>query len=75
MVLLSGGITHGQAVSIVILCIFLFLFVVADIYLVLFLRRRNKKLAKNNDSADTANSEQTSPAEKTEGENDTEERL
>ena len=49
MNLLAGAITHGQAVALVILCIFLIIFIVADIYLVLFLRRRNKKLAQNTD--------------------------
>ena len=47
MGLLAGGITHGQAVALVLLCIFLIIFIVADVYLVLFLRRRNKKLAQN----------------------------
>ena len=49
MGLLAGGITHGQAVALVLLCIFLIVFIVADIYLVLFLRRGNKKLAKDAD--------------------------
>ena len=49
MNLLAGGITHGQAVALALLCIFLIIFIVADVYLVLFLRRRNKKLAKNTD--------------------------
>ena len=49
MGLLAGGITHGQAVALVLLCIFLIVFIVADVYLVLFLRRGNKKLAKNAD--------------------------
>ena len=47
MELLAGGITHGQAVALVILCIFLVFFIIGDIYLVLFLHRRNKKLAQN----------------------------
>ena len=47
MNLLAGGITHGQAVILVLLCIFLIIFIIVDIYLVLFLRRRNKRLAKN----------------------------
>ena len=46
MSLLAGGITHGQAVVLVLLCILLIVFIVVDIYLVLFLHRRNKKLAK-----------------------------
>ena len=49
MGLLAGGITHGQAVALVLLCIFLIVFIIADVYLVLFLRRGNKKLAKNAD--------------------------
>lgn len=49
MGLLAGGTTHGQAVALVLLCIFLVVFIVADVYLVLFLRRGNKKLAKNAD--------------------------
>ena len=47
MSLLAGSITHGQAVVLVLLSILLIVFVVADIYLVLFLHRRNKKLAQN----------------------------
>ena len=43
---LLAGITHGQAVTLVLLCVFLIIFIIADVYLVLFLRRRNKKLAK-----------------------------
>ena len=49
MSLLAGGITHGQAVVLVLLCIFLIAFIVVDIYLVLFLRRRNKELAKKSE--------------------------
>ena len=58
MSLLSGGISHGQAVALVLLCIFLVVFIVVDIYLVLFLRRRNKRLAKNTDL--TSNGENAS---------------
>ena len=47
MSLLAGGMTHGQAVALVLLCVFLAVFIVLDVCLVLFLRRRNKKLAKN----------------------------
>lgn len=47
MCLLAGSITHGQAVVLVLLSIFLMIFVVADIYLVLFLHRKNKRLAQN----------------------------
>lgn len=47
MGLLAGDITHGQAVALVLLCIFLIVFIVVDVYLVLFLRRGNKKLAKS----------------------------
>ena len=49
MGLLSGAITHGQAVTLVLLCIFLIAFFIIDIYLVLSLRRKNKKLAKSNE--------------------------
>lgn len=45
MSLLSSGITHGQAVSLILLCVFLVLFIIFDIFLVLTLRRKNKKLA------------------------------
>ena len=47
MTVLAGGITHGQAVAIALLFIFLIVFLIVDIYLVLFLRSKNKKLAKN----------------------------
>ena len=46
---LLAGITHGQAVMLVLLCVFLIAFIIVDVYLVLFLHRRNKKLAKNAD--------------------------
>ena len=46
---LLADITHGQAVTLVLLCVFLIVFIIVDVYLVLFLRRRNKKLAKNSD--------------------------
>ena len=49
MSILAGGITHGQAVALVLLCIFLIIFIVVDVYLVLFLHRRNKKLANDTD--------------------------
>ena len=55
MVLLAGGITPGQTVALVLLCIFLIIFVIFDVYLVLFLRRRNKKLAKNAETEDDKN--------------------
>lgn len=45
MRLLAGGITHGQALSLILLCVFLVLFIIFDIFLVLSLRRKNKKLA------------------------------
>ena len=47
MSLLAGSITHGQAIVLVLLSVLLIVFVVADIYLVLFLHRRNKRLAQN----------------------------
>ena len=55
MSLLAGGITHGQALTLILLSAFLFLFIIADIYLVLALRRKNKKLAKNSDMTDSDN--------------------
>ena len=62
MSLLAGGMTHGQAVALVLLCVFLIVFFIVDIYLVLFLRRKNKKLANSNDliSGDKENEERTS---------------
>ncbi|MDE7438957.1 MAG: hypothetical protein K2N23_00350 [Clostridia bacterium] len=59
MVLLTNGITYGQAVAIVLLSIFLIVFIIADIYMVLSLRRKNKKLAKSTDA--TVENEKTSP--------------
>ena len=53
MILLAGSITHGQAVAIALLCVFLIIFIIVDVYLVLFLHRRNKKLAQNNKQDDT----------------------
>ncbi len=44
MVLLAGDVTKGQVVALILLCVVLFLFIVFDIYLVLSLRRKNKKL-------------------------------
>ena len=55
MYLLAGGITPGQTIALVLLCIFLIIFVIADVCLVLFLRRRNSKLAKDIDSGDDKN--------------------
>ncbi len=49
MILLAGDVTKGQAVALILLCVVLFLFIVFDIYLVLSLRRKNKKLVKRSD--------------------------
>ena len=54
---LLAGIMHGQAVTLVLLSVFLVLFIVLDVYLVLFLHRRNKKLAKNTDLTSDSESE------------------
>ena len=54
---LLAGITHGQAVMLVLLCVFLIVFIIVDVYLVLILHRRNKKLAKNADLASDKESE------------------
>ena len=51
MSLLAGGITHGQAVALILLCVFLIIFVVLDVCLLLFLRRKNKKLANDADNS------------------------
>ena len=47
MTLLSSGMTHGQAVALVLLCVFSLIFIIFDVYLVLFLHRRNKRIAKD----------------------------
>lgn len=60
MNLLAGGIAHGQAVALVLLCIFLIIFIVVDVYLVLFLHRRNKKLAQNTEKDEGVSSDGTS---------------
>ena len=60
MSLLAGGMTHGQAVALILLFIFLVIFIVVDVYLVLFLHRRNKKLAKNADTHNSKNNDGTS---------------
>lgn len=52
MNLLVGGITPGQTIALVLLCIFSIIFIIIDVCLVLFLRRRNSKLAKNIDLDD-----------------------
>ena len=58
MSLLAGAITHGQAVTLVLLCIFLIIFIIVDIYLVLSLHRKNIKLAKSNEiDSDRTNDE------------------
>ncbi len=49
MILLAGEVTKGQAVALILLCVVLFLFIVFDIYLVLSLRRKNKKLVRRSD--------------------------
>lgn len=46
MSLLAADMTHGQAVALILLFIFLIIFIVVDVYFVLFLHRRNKKLAR-----------------------------
>ena len=62
MSLLAGGISHGQAVVLVLLSVFLIIFVVADIYLVLFLHRKNKRLAqKSNLICDDKDSDDRNP--------------
>ena len=58
MSLLAGGITHGQAIALVCLCIFSIIFIIVDVYFVLYLHRRNKKLARDkrlNDDEDNIN--------------------
>ena len=47
MSLLAADITHGQAVALILLFVFLIVFIVVDVYFVLFLHRQNKKLAKS----------------------------
>ncbi len=49
MILLAGEVTKGQVVALILLCVVLFLFIVFDIYLVLSLRRKNKKLVRRSD--------------------------
>ena len=49
MILLAGEVTKGQAVALILLCVVLVLFIVFDIYLVLSLRRKNKKLVRRSD--------------------------
>ena len=61
---LLAGITHGQAVTLVLFCVFLIVFIIVDVYLVLFLHRRNKKLAKKADFSDNDSTDKTSTDEK-----------
>ncbi len=49
MILLAGEVTKGQVVALILLCVVLFLFIVFEIYLVLSLRRKNKKLVRRSD--------------------------
>lgn len=62
MQLLASSMSHGQAVTLILLCIFLVIFIVADIFMVLSLRKRNKELAKQVElqEAEQENEEQTS---------------
>ena len=53
MGLLAGAITHGQALTLILLCVFLLVFLMIDIYLVLSLRRKNKKFVKNTDTSNS----------------------
>lgn len=62
MQILASNMSHGQAVTLVLLCIFLVIFIVADIFMVLSLRKRNKEFAKQVElqESEKENEEQTS---------------
>lgn len=46
MQILASSMSHGQAITLTLLCVFLVLFIVADVFMVLSLRKSNKELAK-----------------------------
>lgn len=62
MQILASNMSHGQAVTLVLLCIFLVIFIVADIFMVISLRRKNKEFAKQVElqESEKENEEQTS---------------
>ena len=60
MLLLANELSRGQAVTLILLCVFLVIFIVVDVLLVFSLRRKNKALAKKAELSDneTENAEQ-----------------
>ncbi len=60
MLLLANEMSRGQAVTLILLCVFLVIFIVVDVLLVFSLRRKNKALAKKTELSDneTENAEQ-----------------
>lgn len=60
MLLLANEMSRGQAVTLILLCVFLVIFIVVDVLLVFSLRRKNKALAKKAELSDneTENTEQ-----------------
>lgn len=46
MNILASSMSQGQAVTLTLLCIFLVLFIIADVFMVLSLRKKNKELVK-----------------------------
>ena len=62
MQILASSMSHGQAVTLILLCIFLVVFIVVDVFMVLSLRKKNKELAKKVElqEAENENEEQTS---------------
>lgn len=60
MLLLANEMSRGQAVTLILLCVFLVIFIVVDVLLVFSLRRKNKALAQKAELSDneTENAEQ-----------------
>lgn len=60
MLLLANEMSRGQAVTLILLCVFLVIFIVVDVLLVFSLRRKNKALAKKAELSanETENAEQ-----------------
>lgn len=52
MLLLANEMSRGQAVTLILLCVFLVIFIVVDVLLVFSLRRKNKALAKKAELSD-----------------------
>lgn len=62
MILLAGGITETQKITVIVLCVAILLFAALNTVLVITLQRRNKKLNKKLTPAE--NAEETAAEQK-----------